>query len=84
MNNVEIIGFMAGMFIAISMFPQVIKSWKTKSTKDIALAWIIISFFGQILWIIYGFYVGSHSLVIMTSIAFIMNIFMITLKLKFG
>lgn len=84
MSNVEIIGFVAGILVAISILPQVVKSWKTRSTKDVALAWSIINLTGQILWIVYGVYIGSASLVIMSSIALVMNIFMVTLKLKFG
>jgi len=84
MNNLEIIGFVAGMLVAISLLPQVIKSWKTRSTKDVALSWSAINITGQILWIIYGVLVSSSSLVIMSSIALVMNIFMVSLKLKFG
>ncbi len=84
MNNIEIIGFVAGILVAISLVPQVIKSWKTRSTKDVALSWSIINLSGQVLWIIYGVYIDSASLVIMSSIALVMNIFMVTLKLKFG
>ncbi len=84
MNHLEIIGFIAGILVAISLVPQVVKSWKTKSTKDIALFWSIVNLSGQILWIVYGVYVGSVSLVVMSSITLIMNIFMIGLKLKFG
>lgn len=75
---------MAGILVAISLVPQVIKSWKTRSTKDVALSWSIINLSGQVLWIIYGVYIDSASLVIMSSIALVMNIFMVTLKLKFG
>lgn len=84
MNNVEIIGFIAGILVAVSLLPQVIKSWKTRSTKDVALSWSVINLTGQVLWIIYGVYISSASLVIMSSIALMMNIFMVALKLKFG
>jgi MtN3 and saliva related transmembrane protein len=84
MNNIEIIGFIAGMLVAISLFPQVIKSWKTRSTKDVALSWSIINLSGQILWVVYGVYIDSASLVVMSSIALVMNVFMVSLKLKFG
>lgn len=83
-NNIEIIGFTAGIFVAVSLIPQIIKSWKTRSTKDVALAWSLINLTGQTLWIIYGFYLNSYSLIIMSSISFVMNIFMVSLKLKFG
>ncbi len=67
MNKVELIGFIAGMFVAISLFPQVIKSWKTKSTRDVALSWSIINLIGQMLWGIYGVYIDSASLIISDS-----------------
>lgn len=84
MNNLEIVGFIAGVLVAISVLPQVIKSWKTRSTKDVALAWSVINIIGQILWIVYGILIGSISLVVMSSITLVMNVFMVVLKLKFG
>ncbi len=39
MNHTELLGFAAGSFVAVSLLPQAIKSWKTKSTKDISLLW---------------------------------------------
>jgi MtN3 and saliva related transmembrane protein len=84
MNNIEIIGFTAGIFLAVSLVPQIIKSWKTRSTKDISLIWSLINLIGEILWIVYGFYLNSYSLIIMSSISFLMNIFMMSLKIKFG
>ena len=80
----ETIGFIAGSLVAISVFPQVYKSWKTKSTKDIALSWSVINLLGQVLWIVYGFLIHSYALVIMSSLTLIMNASMITLKLKHG
>ena len=84
MSKVELIGFVAGILVAISVLPQVIKSWKTRSTKDVALAWSVINLSGQTLWIVYGVQISSASLVTMSGITLVMNIFMIALKLKFG
>jgi MtN3 and saliva related transmembrane protein len=84
MNNVEIIGFTAGIFLAISLIPQIIKSWKTRSTKDISLIWNLVNLVGELLWIIYGFGINSYSLIIMSGISFLMNVFMVSLKIKFG
>ena len=83
MNN-ELIGFIAGTFVAVSVLPQIIKSWKTKSTKDIAISWSVINLIGQILWVYYGFFLGSYSLIVMSGISLVMNISMIVLKLKHG
>jgi MtN3 and saliva related transmembrane protein len=80
----EPLGFLAGALVAISLLPQVIKSWKTKSTKDIAVSWTLMNLAGQILWILYGFGVGSASLVIMSGITLLMTISLLVLKLRHG
>lgn len=84
MEPIELIGFAAGLMVAISSFPQLIKSWKTKSTKDIAILWLIINIFGQLLWITYGFYKDSISLIVMSFITLLMVGSVFILKLKYG
>ena len=39
MELIQLTGYLAGFIIAISLIPQVIQAWKTKSTKDISLPW---------------------------------------------
>ena len=84
MNSIEYLGFTAGLFVAISLLPQILKSWKTKSTKDIAIMWTIINLIGQVLWIVYGIVIVSYSLVTMSSITLAMTITLIAMKLKYG
>lgn len=82
--NAEIVGFIAGILVASSLLPQVIKSWKSKSTQDISLGWSITSLAGQIMWIIYGLLIASYSLVIMSGITLLMALSVFYLKLKYG
>lgn len=84
MNPIEYIGFIAGLFVSVSLLPQVIKSWKTKSTKDIALLWTLINLIGQVLWIVYGVGIVSYPLIIMSSITLVLTILLIMLKLKYN
>jgi len=81
--NTEVLGFIAGSLIAISLLPQVIKSLKTRSTNDISLQWTIINLLGQLLWIIYGVMIGSVALYVMSGITFVMALIVLGLKLKF-
>lgn len=84
MKSVEIIGFIAGILVSISLLPQLIKSWKTKSTKDIAILWTLINISGQVMWIIYGFGIKSSSLIVMSSITLLASISILILKIKYG
>ncbi len=83
MQVIEVIGFIAGLFVAISSLPQLIKSWKTKPTKDIAIMWLLINILGQILWITYGFLKDSLSLMVMSFITLMMVSSVLVLKIKY-
>lgn len=80
----EPLGFLAGTLMAISLLPQVLKSWKTKSTKDIAISWTLMNLLGQTLWVAFGIGVKSPSLVIMSGITLLMTLSLLMLKLRHG
>lgn len=80
----EIVGFVAGILVAGSLLPQVIKSWKTKSTNDISLGWSKISLCGQATWIVYGVLITSYALIVMSSVTLVMALSIFYLKLKYG
>ena len=84
MNLIEIVGFLAGSLIAVSFLPQVIKSWKTKSTNDIAISLTVFNLSGQILWAIYGIGINSISLILMSSITSLITLSLFILKIKHG
>ncbi len=52
MYNTALLGYVSTFIIASSLIPQVIKSWKTKSTKDISktrnsvyIIWLLLFLF---------------------------------------
>lgn len=54
MHKIEIIGYIAGFLVSIALTPQVIKTWKTKSARDISLVWSVILMTGLSLWVVYA------------------------------
>lgn len=64
----EFIGFLAGLLSTIAFIPQVIKAFKTKKTNDISLTTNILLLFAIILWIIYGIFLKSFSLIFFNTI----------------
>ena len=84
MLHIELIGYLAGIIVAISLIPQVIKSWKTKSTKDISVMWTLIYLIGLILWIVYGIGILSFPIIIFVSIEALLAISLLILKIKYG
>lgn len=62
--NVEIIGCMAGILSTISFFPQVLKVWKTNSTKGLSLWMYILYASSLVMWGAYAWLINSYSLLI--------------------
>jgi MtN3 and saliva related transmembrane protein len=84
MANIDLIGYLAGFIVAISLTPQVIKSWKTKTTKDISIAWTSIYIVGLILWVIYGFGIGSFPVILTVAIEALLTVALLILKIEYG
>lgn len=65
----EIIGLVAGCLTTGAMVPQAYQIYATGQTRDINFAWISALWIGTLLWLIYGWYLMSFSLVIFNGIS---------------
>lgn len=84
MSGVDILGYVAGLLTAFTFLPQVIKTWKTKSAKDVALAMFVIAFTNQILWLAFGVLREDPVIIITNAVMLCMTGLMISLKLKYN
>ncbi len=84
MITIDLLGYIAGILVVISLLPQAIKSWKTKSTKDISLWRYIIYTVGLILWVTYAILIKNGPVAAMNSIGLLLAISILYLKLKHG
>jgi len=64
MSGIDILGFGAGLLTTLSFIPQVLKTWKTGSTKDFSLLWLLTFCSGVGMWLAYGFFLGSLPIII--------------------
>ncbi|VVC02303.1 PQ loop repeat protein [uncultured archaeon] len=84
MDNIDLLGYVAGILVVISLLPQVLKSWKTKSTKDISLSRYVIYIAGLVLWIIYALTISNGPVALMNSVGLLLALCVLFLKLKYG
>lgn len=61
--NSEVIGIIAGALSCTTFLPQVLKTWRTKSTKDVSLTMFLIASAGTLLWLVYGILINSISII---------------------
>ena len=79
--NPDIFGNLATSLNVVMLIPQVVRTWKTKQTRDLSFATLIIFLIACILWVLYG--IAKHALpvIIANSIVGIFNLALIIIKL---
>jgi MtN3 and saliva related transmembrane protein len=80
---IDVFGYLGGGFACIRFVPQIYKSYKSKSTKDLAWGLLILSMLSQTCTITYAFLIKSRPLIIPISIALFMTSTLVCLKLKY-
>jgi MtN3 and saliva related transmembrane protein len=83
MTGVDILGYSAGAITSLTFLPQVIKTWKVKSAKDISLLMFVIAAINEVMWIIYGALLDNWVIILTNIIVLSMALTMIWFKLKF-
>lgn len=84
MNHITLLGLTAGALTTISLLPQVVKIWNSKSAKDISFGMYSILCTGLLLWIFYGFFIDSLPVVITNIFSFILACIILALKTRYG
>lgn len=83
-SYITIIGLLAGTLTTISFFPQVIKTIKTKETKDLSLTMYIVLATGIFLWTTYGVLIKDVPVILANSISFVLASIILILKIRYG
>ncbi len=84
MELIDIVGYCAGILVVISLLPQTIKSWRTKSTKDLSYWRYIIYVVGLVLWITYAIIIHNGPVAVMNSAGLVLAVSILMLKIKYG
>ncbi len=77
------LGLAAAVLTVIAFFPQLLKAWRTKSTKDISLAMFSTFCVGVFLWFVYGILINNLPVIIANFLTLIQAFIILMLKLKY-
>ena len=80
MNLFDICGYVAGIFFASCLIPQVYKSYKTKKLDDISYSWQFSYIFAIILSIIYSGHYLLYPILLSSVIEFVLMTALILMK----
>lgn len=83
MDYTQILGLIAGGLTTVAFLPQVIKTWKSKSAKDLSLAMFFVFALGTLLWLIYGIIIQQLPIILANSITLALASVLLYFKLRF-
>jgi MtN3 and saliva related transmembrane protein len=84
MDNAFFIGITAAICTTISFLPQVIKTVKTRHTKDLSLGMLSLLVFGVFLWAIYGTMIKAAPVIASNLVTLVLVSIILLMKIKHG
>ena len=82
MDYIEIIGLTAAAMGGVSLFPQVLKVLKTKSTKDISREMFLLLTGSIFLWLVYGILLKNIPIIIANFFGLIQALIILFYKIE--
>jgi len=84
MDIITVIGLIAGVLTTGSFMPQLLKTWKTRSAKDLSVSMYVVLVTGIILWIIYGIFQRSLPLILANGVSLAITTTILILKIRYN
>ena len=80
----DLIGSIAGTLTTIAFLPQVLKTYRSRSAKDISLVMFLLFSLGVFLWLLYGLSLQSMPIVVSNGITVVLSLSILAMKFWFG
>jgi MtN3 and saliva related transmembrane protein len=84
MDGTTATGFLAGFLTTIAFLPQVIRAWRSRSTRDLSPVMLIVFLTGIVLWTWYGVEIGSFPMIAANVATIALVGILFALKMKYG
>jgi len=83
MDLTDVLGLVAGFLTTISLIPQALQIWKTKSAKDVSLPMFLAFATGVALWAIYGVLKQELPIIVWNCVALALAAWIAAMKLRY-
>jgi MtN3 and saliva related transmembrane protein len=84
MNNVTLLGLAAASCSTLAFLPQVIKTWRTRATRDISLGMFALLVSGIMLWLAYGIILQDLPLIAANGVTLVFAATILYFKVRHG
>ncbi len=83
MNPVTLLGFVAGTLTTLAFLPQVVKTWRTKSSNDLSVSTLGMICTGVLLWLVYGLLIGDLPIIAANAVTLVLVVSVFVLALVY-
>jgi MtN3 and saliva related transmembrane protein len=80
---VTFLGLVAGALTAGCWFPQLMRSWRTRSTSDLSWLYLVALGAGIMLWLLYGVIQGDIAIVATNGVTLLALLSLAAIKVRF-
>jgi MtN3 and saliva related transmembrane protein len=84
MSAVTLVGLVAAFCTTFAFLPQVIRTWRTRSTEDLSLGMLLVLVAGTALWLAYGLLLPDLPLVAANGLTLLLTGTILACKLRYG
>lgn len=78
----ETIGLVAAALTTFAFLPQVLQTWRSRSTEGLNLAMLAVLATGLALWLLYGFGLGQLPVILANGATLLLVAVLLALKLR--
>jgi MtN3 and saliva related transmembrane protein len=78
---VRVLGYVAGTITTLSFLPQVVRSWRTRSTADLSITWLVAFISGVTLWLVYGSLLREPPIIVANAITLGLSLVLLWIRL---
>lgn len=81
---ITVLGMTASILSTVSLLPQVMRTWRSRSAGDISALWLVVALASMMLWISYGALLGAQAVVWANVLTAVQAGFILAIKLTEG
>lgn len=83
MNDLDVLGYVAGALTTAAFVPQLVKTWRSRSAGDLSYGMMAVFSTGVALWLVYGIVLESWPVILANATTLVLSLAILALKIRF-
>jgi MtN3 and saliva related transmembrane protein len=77
---IGVLGTAGTILSTVSLLPQVIRTWRTRSANDISAIWLVAALMSMVIWVFYGILISAPAVVLVNVLCFFQCTYILFVK----